>query len=314
VNPLDAVLLGGSLLPVGLWGLYHWGGASTGSLLLAFQVGLNLPHYFQTYALTYFDPEVRRREAWRLGAALAAALAFPLGAILAGPRALQITLAFIAFWAFLHITQQTRGLAGLYLRRGGDTGGELRRPLLAFLGLSTAAVVAWRVTRFGLTLSGQPLPSANLAWAALSLASVLALGLSLMKLTRARLPALTLAVLHTGAMALSMSVADLSLALALATSWHALQYLGLTFAVQRRRSEALLWPRLARHEAAGFFFVAMLFGLAAAGLGAALPRPWGQAIYLPLLMMHYLNDAWLWRPDRNPDARVWLSPLLSPRT
>jgi hypothetical protein len=308
---LDAVLLGGALIPVGLWGLTHWGAASTSTILLAFQVGLNLPHYFQTYGLTYLNPEVRRSAALRLWTTLAAAIALPVTAILLGPTALRWTLAFIALWAFLHITQQTRGLVGLYLRRAGDGGPALRQPLLAFLFLSTAAVAAYRIASHGLTLAGEPFPLARPVTLVLVAAATAALGLAFGRATRAHVPALALSVTHTAVMALSMSVDNLSLALALATSWHALQYLGLTFTVQRQQPESLPLARLARTEVVAFFGVAIAFGFAAAGIGAALPSPWGQAVYLPLLLVHYLNDAWLWRPQTNPRVRAWLAPLVS---
>jgi hypothetical protein len=306
---LDVVLLGGALLPLGLWGLHHWGVASTASLLLAFQVGLNFPHYFQTYSLTYLNPAVRRREGLRLGATAAVAFAVPVGAILWGPTALKWTLALISLWAFWHITQQTRGLAGLYLRRAGATDPAFRRPLLAFLFLSTAAVVAGRIAGHGWTLSRDPLPILKPVTLALAAAATGALGLTLLQLRRKRLPALLITGLHTGALALSMSVENLSLALALATSWHALQYLGLTFSVQRGLDEPRALPRLARTEVVAFFGIALGFGLCGAGLGATLPSPWGQAVYLPLLMVHYLSDGWLWRPKRNPEVRAWLRPL-----
>ncbi len=312
MTALHTLLFGGAAIPVVLFSLHRFGGVSTSLLLLVFQVGLNLPHYFQTYALTYFDPEVRKRARRRLALTAAVAVALPIGAILLGAQALQALLAFVAFWAFFHITQQTRGLAGLYLRRGGEVGDRFRRPLLAVLFLSTAAVALWRMAAYGPTLAGAPLPLARPGARALALGAAVSLIAALARLTAARAPALGLAVLHTGALALSMTAENLSLALALATSWHALQYLGLTFSVQRARPEDGLWPRLARSESVAFFGLAAGVGLAAAALGAALPAPWGQAIYLPLLLIHYLTDGWLWQPARNPEVKVWLSPLVAP--
>jgi hypothetical protein len=280
-------------------------------LLLLFQVGLNLPHYFQTYTLTYFDPEVREHQAPRLWGALTVAITVPVAACLLGPAVLHATLVVITLWGLWHITQQSRGLVGLYVRRGAGSA-QLRQRLLMALFAGSVAAVAWRIAHHGLSLSGESLPLALPVALALGGTALGAFALALTELNAARLPAFGLTALHVAIFALAVTVVDLNLVLVIATSWHALQYLALTYRVQLGKDDQRLFARLAQQETVLFFAVAVVFAIAAAGLGAALPKPWGQAIYLPLLLLHYLNDAWLWRPDRNPAVKEWLAPLGSP--
>ena len=308
------VLLGGALLPVGMWLGYRWvGPAAIAPLILIFQVGLNLPHYFQTYTLTYLDPAMRKREAARLWAAAAVAVTLPVAAILLGPLALKTTLTLLTFWGFYHITQQTRGLVGLYLRRGrpraGSNDPRLRGRLLIGLFTGTGASLAMRAVTFGPALNGQPFDPALPVAAVLAALSVGAFVSALPHVRWPTLPALLLAILNVGVFALAVTVPDLNLVLVIATSWHAAQYLGLVHQAQRNREGNDWFASLARRELVGFFAIAIGFAAVMAGLGGALPKPWGQAVYLPLLLLHYLNDAWLWSPLRNPEAKAWLAPL-----
>jgi hypothetical protein len=318
---LGGVVISGAMALAGILG----GARTIGWLFLLFQAGFNLPHYFQTFTLTYLDAEMRHRERRRLAILGAASLLLPLGALLA-PSAtpLRLLTTFTLLWGFWHILQQSWGLTAIYLRRAGTDSPWGRRWARAALTLGCLWPLAWRISRgtLGYAKGGLAqqslLPPLPIAWAnagaALALCASVGyagwIGTRLLK----RQPAAPLAALLVALTAVQFWVGlvfldDFVLAIVFLTTWHAVQYLALVFQVQRARglgAEARVWSRLASSEEVWYFAVAVGFALLAAGLADSLPRPWGDAVYLPLLLAHYLNDGWLWKRKQNPDLGSWL--------
>ena len=303
------------------------GGARTiGWLFLLFQAGFNLPHYFQTLTLTYLDPEMRRRERRRLALLAAISLLLPLGALLApSPTPLRLLTTVTLVWGFWHILQQSWGLAAIYLRRGASEALWGRRWARGALTLGCLWPLAWRISRgtLGYATGGLaqqsllpqlPIAVAQAGAAAALCACVGYAGWLAMRLLR-RQPAAPLAALLVGLTVVQFWIGmifidDFVLAIVFLTSWHALQYLALVYQVQRGRSasaEPSWWARLASTEEVWYFAAAVGFALVAAGVADSLPRPWGDSVYLPLLMAHYLNDGWLWKRKENPDVAGWLA-------
>jgi hypothetical protein len=286
-------------------------------LFLLFQAGFNLPHYFQTFTLTYLDPETRRRQRRRLAMLGALALLLPLGALLApSPTPLRLLTTVTLLWGFWHILQQSWGLTAIYLRRGGvgwlgRDGAWGRRWARAALTLGCLWPLAWRISRgtLGYATGGfaQPslLPHLPLALAQAGAAVAICAFGGYAVWTAVRLlkrqPVAPLAALL---------VALTAAQFVFLTTWHAAQYLALVFWVQRGRSRGAApsrWSSLAANEEVWYFAVAVGFALLAAGVADSMPRPWGDAIYLPLLLAHYLNDGWLWKRKENPDVVGWLA-------
>ncbi|MHB8416448.1 MAG: hypothetical protein ACYDCL_00120 [Myxococcales bacterium] len=323
----SALLLGGLALSAVFAVAGRFGGAAAlGWLFLLFQAGFNLPHYFQTYTLTYLDPGARAKHRGKLLALAALSLGLPLAALAApSPLPLRALTTLTLLWGFWHIVQQSWGLTALYLRRGGagDRGRSWARaaltagclwPLLFRLAHGTLGYAAGGLSQASL-LPRLPAPAAE---AAALLGALSALGYCgwILGRLRQRLPWSPLAAVMVGLTCVQFYVGfvlidDFVLSLVFLTAWHALQYLALVFSVQRRREGR--WTALAVNEEVVYFSLAVAFAFLATGAAETLPRPWGDAIYLPLLLAHYLNDGWLWRRQTNPELPRWLgSPARSP--
>ncbi|HUB05872.1 MAG TPA: hypothetical protein VMB50_02665 [Myxococcales bacterium] len=318
----SALLLGGLGLSAALAAAGHFGGAAALAwVFLLFQAGFNLPHYFQTYTLTYFDREARRTHGRRLLALALISICVPLAALAApSPLPLRLLTTVTLVWGFWHVVQQSWGFTALYLRRAGAADASGRFWARSALLSGCAWPLAWRLAHgtLGYSAGGlsqtsllPPLPEpAAQATAALWAIASLGFGAWIGSRLRRRLPWSPLAAAMVLLTVVQFCVGfvlidDFVLTLVFLTAWHALQYLALVYVVQRRRETP--WGQLANREEVGYFAVAVVFALLVTGAAESMRRPWGDAVYLPLLMAHYLNDGWLWKRSKNAAVAAWLS-------
>ena len=120
-------------------------------------VTMDTPHFFATYSRTYLDREARKEFRPLLWKSLLI-FALPVSAVLLSGVLYQsgvenfkapwsILLAFVALWAYVHITRQHYGFLRLYNRKAGEIGTSEAKcdawVLYGFLGFAFVGVLSY---------------------------------------------------------------------------------------------------------------------------------------------------------------------------
>jgi hypothetical protein len=327
----DSLFFTGSLLlPMLLWAAFSLGWTSGVAVYVVFQLAFNMPHNFQTWTMSVLDREDRSRNGRRYLLAFAACVL-----VLGAPMLLSPTGVYpwvrdaLVYWGYYHLVRQHYGLQRIYERKmGGVSAREsflygrfldavsylplllrfhdpermtihaggvtswvhhpvLPRPLwLVLFAVYLAVLGAALAHHVYLAVSGRP------AWgprALLFLAVTVCFGLA------------------------GIVIDELIVGIAVVTSFHNLQYLGLVGFHNRTRAERgevagnapVGWLRDARLPL--YVGASLLFGVI-----VFLPRVVFRAerlAELPLatiVALHYYVDARLWRFKSYPMRGVWL--------
>lgn len=326
----DLAFFSGSLLvPAVLWAAFHLGFLTGVAVYVIFQLLFNMPHNFQTWTMTVLDREDRKKHGVRYAAALAVLLAAFGGAQVFSPTVVYPWLRdFLLYWGYYHLVKQHYGFQRLYERKmGGVPPREsfwIKRLLeavsylpllLRFRDPSLMTISAGGVS-FEMrhpTLGPAAIDAVFALWAATVTAAV---GWHLWQAARGRKglwPRALLLLSVTLAFGAAGLEREVLVAVALLTTFHNLQYLGLTWFHNQTRAGAAAtagnpavgW--LASGNVARYVTVSMLYGVA-----LFLPRLLaGRSRFaeLPVTLivaLHYYVDGRVWRFDLYPERGRWL--------
>jgi hypothetical protein len=328
--PYDCLFFSGSLaIPAVLWLAFHLSLLSGIAVYALFQLLFNMPHNFQTWTLTLLDPEDRARHGRRYAlAALAIFVAFG-GALWLSPKLIYPWLRDgLLYWGYYHLVRQHYGFQRIYQRKLGGVSQRESFWTSRYLEAVCLLPLLWRFrdpARMTVDAGGvrfwihHPLfsRSAFLACVALEALVVLAaLAAQLWMLARGRrglLPRALLLLSVTLAFGAAGLEKNVLVAVALLTTFHNLQYIGLVWfhnATRAGRGEArgnrpVVWIQTNRLPL--YAGMSLLYGLA-----LFLPRilaGGARLAELPVtfvVALHYYVDGRAWRFDLYPERGLWL--------
>jgi hypothetical protein len=339
---LGVLVVAAPILVVPLWWLWTW--------------LIDGPHVVATWARTYLDAGERRARRGLLIGSLLFLLPGPiaLGAskLTGSPAPFDLFMLVAALWAYHHAVRQHYGILSIYERLAGSTPADRRVDTLfmqvALWALFGLFLLAFPLNRVTLSLPAE-LPAAARAGVTALAAALAALGVAYAALlvSRARRgrsirPGLFVLLPVLGVSAFSFFVVGAFeplmqrpqnpeqnfLAVGLVGGMvHGLQYLGVVFAVNRRRyapeapgraaerSVAATLGRAPRLAFVCFAIVSLGYLILSAARGAPGASFYAEGsdgmrlflgIYWGMFFHHYYIDQKIWRPHKDPALRFEL--------
>ena len=336
----DLLFFSGScLVPLAIWAAFEAGWLTGVAVFVIFQLAFNLPHNFQTWTLTVLDRGDRARNGRTyLTAAVAIALVLTLPLIFSPEGLFPWVRDAVVYWGYYHLVRQHYGLQRLYERRAALAGAPVS-PLESKLYARFIDVVSYGplLIRFRdrelMTIHAPGrdvwvrhplLPEA--AWKAVAAVWLLAIlaaavhhAVLLARGRRDLLPRALLLCSITLAFGLAtLACGNVIVAIAIVTTFHNLQYLGLVWFHNTTRAglgEAgdeprgenapVDWLRSGRRGlyAAGTYG----YGLALLAPIAIFPAvPFAELPLTFAVALHYYVDSRAWRFQDRPHLARWL--------
>ncbi|MBK7864532.1 MAG: hypothetical protein IPJ65_39215 [Archangiaceae bacterium] len=327
----DTLLFTASLAaPLVLWAAFSLGLMTGVAVYVAFQLVFNLPHNFQTWTMSVLDEEDRAKNGRRYAvAALVIMLALAVPMVLSPDGVYPWVRDALIYWGYYHLVRQHYGFQRLYERKMGGVSDRESwwygryldavsyLPLL--IRFRDPELMTIRVGESASTLHHPALPGpvalgllgvygAAIVAAAVHHAWAAARG------RKVWVPRALLLLSVTACFALAaLVVSDLIVAIAIVTTFHNIQYLGLVWFHNRNRADAqqthgnapigwLAARRFALYAAVSIVYGLIIFAPRAAIRGTRLAElPLGLVVAL-----HYYVDARLWRFKDYPKRGAWL--------
>ncbi|MBI5497026.1 MAG: hypothetical protein HY904_18575 [Deltaproteobacteria bacterium] len=304
-------------------------------LYLAFQLLFNMPHNAQTWTLTVLEPaELAAHRARYLGS-LVVTLVLLGGTMAASPAVgWPLLNSAVIYWGYWHLIKQHFGFVRMYeMRRGvrDRVDQALSRAALYAGGL---APLVHRIAHGPVMLDagrGRPMEIAHpelpswVATGAWVVAGTL-VGVYVLRQLQQRARGNAVAPLAVATLLCAVAnfvvamalVDDLIVSVAIMTTWHDLQYLGLVWFMSRNRAA---WQQGGRHlvKLAGqgrwraYAGWLALYAVVILGFRVVLPDPWGAFPITLVVALHYFHDSFIWKIGSNPHLREELG-LAPPRT
>jgi hypothetical protein len=336
----DAVFFAGSVVvPLALWAGFSIGWLTGVAVFGAFQLLFNMPHNVQTWTMSVLDRDDRAKNGRRYLVAL-----LVIVAIFGGTMTLSPDLAFpivrdaLVYWGYYHLVRQHYGFLRLYERRMAVAGAPVP-PLEAKAYSRFVEFVSYAplVLRFRdpelMTIHVQgtstwirhpvlPAP----VWmtvAGLYLAVILAAIVHhVWMAARGRRAlagrAMLLAAVTFAFGFAAVGVKDIIVAIAIVTSFHNLQYLGLVWFHNRTRAEIAEREQIPfgknaaidlirRGRVPVYAILTMLYGVVLIAPIALFPgRPLAELPITAIVALHYYVDSRIWRFGDYPNLARYL--------
>jgi hypothetical protein len=288
-----------ALIPLG-FSIIAWVGGEVAAVVifLGFNLLLNLPHQYGTWRRIVTE---RRLDAqWLLVGAVVAVL---MMSVLVAPtwvRSLVLGDLFV-YWGLHHLAVQSLGIGRILARRGGVEPAPLSHDRWLHLGMAFLIVLwAHAATPMSYHLMGDVVELQRLPLTALTstmLMALVVLAALVLLAWRARrwrhLKGKEVTDFEIGTVLgiiAALSAPSLPVTIAGLTAVHNVQYLTLVDRQQQRRGLARRWWDLG-------IVVLYVTGVAAVFLWNVTV---GAVFFATLVSWHYLADARLWRPSRDP--------------
>jgi hypothetical protein len=338
----------GSALVVPLVLLFVWQGASSDFINLGVTAVIGGPHLFATYTLTYMDPRFRKSHWWLL---LAATIIIPSFVIFMTLYDFQILLSVFIFAASVHVLHQNAYLTDIYRRRSGAKEATWSRLIdYGLLLVSIYPIATYKLVHSDFMLGDVEIliPSIfkvpatyYLVWVAFAffLSAWLVKTWTEFKAGTLNTPK-TLLIGVTSVVAFFVPVAAqgerLELAFQAVNAWHAIQYMGILWFIQKVRKErGLIDNRFVRGMSGGgksawFFYgfcvtvtMVLFFVLVSAakadifGFAAKHGEKLGFQQYyymgvLSCLLIHYAFDGYLFTVANRESSKLEVMPFSAP--
>lgn len=336
----DLLFFSGSVVvPLALWAAFTYGLLTGVGVYLAFQLLFNMPHNVQTWTMSVFDEPDRKKNGRRYLVALLVIAGLFGAAMVASPTGLYPLLRdALVYWGYYHLVRQHYGFHRLYERRMavlGEPAPVLESKLYGrYLDIVSYAplllrfrdpeLMTIRVADRAIHIRHPVLP--ELAWKAVAAvyAAVIAAAVvhHLVAAARGRKQLLgraTLLASVTFAFGLAgLAIQDIVVAIAVVTSFHNIQYLGLVLFHNRTRADIaeregapegtnrpIDWMRAGKVLP----YLLMTFGY---GLVVFAPRAMFQKVALAelpitiVVALHYYVDSRIWRFNEYPALARYL--------
>jgi hypothetical protein len=332
VNPrYDTLLFTASLaVPVAMWGAFSIGWMTGVAVYVTFQLAFNLPHNFQTWTMSVLDGEDRAKNGRAYGIAavvILLALGIPM---VASPEGIYPWVRdALIYWGYYHLVRQHYGFQRIYERKMGGVsereswwyGRYLDAvsylPLL--IRFRDPELMTIHVGQASATIRHPTLPAPVIAGLLVIYAAVVGAAVvhhiwAAAKGRKIWVPRALLLLSVTACFALAaIVISDIIVAIAIVTTFHNIQYLGLVWFHNRNRADAgathgntpISWiaaRRFALYGAVSVFYGIVIFA----------PRALVQThrlAELPLafvVALHYYVDARVWRFKDYPKRGAWL--------
>jgi hypothetical protein len=327
----DSIFFTGSLvLPLALWVAFQAGWMTGIAVYVTFQLAFNLPHNFQTWTMSVLDGEDRAKNARTYALAFLACVL-----VLGVPMVVSPDLVYpwvrdaLIYWGYYHLVRQHYGFQRIYERKMG--GVPARESMLYARFLDAVSylplLIRFRDPELMTIRAGSAttwihhpvLPRAIWVpllalYGAVILAAIVHHVWMAAKGRPAIWPRALLLLTVTICFGLSaILIDDMVVAIAIVTSFHNLQYLGLVWFHNKSRAEAgaiqgnplVSW--IAREKIARYVAVSLVYGVV-----IFLPRAVFRSdriAELPLaavVAFHYFVDARMWRFKDYPMRGAWL--------
>lgn len=317
-------------VPLAMWAAFSAGLMTGVAVYVAFQLLFNLPHNFQTWTMSLFDEEDRARNGRAYAvAALIIAVVFAVPMVLSPDGVYPWVRDALIYWGYYHLVRQHYGFQRLYERKmGGVSDREswwygryldavsylplfirFRDPELMTINAGSAR--AW--------IHHPVLPSPVVIalvvlYGAVVLAAVAQHVIAFRRGRRGLMPRALLLGSVTVCFALAaVVISDMIVAIAIVTSFHNIQYLGLVwFHNQNRAAQGdtrgntpIAW--LAAGRVALYAVVSIFYGLAIFAPRALFQTTrLGELPIAFVVAMHYFVDARVWKFKDYPKRGAWL--------
>mgnify|MGYP001426977036 CR=1 FL=1 len=317
-------------VPLAMWAAFSAGLMTGVAVYVAFQLLFNLPHNFQTWTMSVLDEEDRAKNGRAYAiAAVVTLLVFAVPMVLSPDGVYPWVRDALIYWGYYHLVRQHYGFQRLYERKmGGVSDREswwygryldavsylplfirFRDPELMTIHAGTAR--AW--------IHHPVLPS-PVVWGLVTLyAAVIAAAVihhvwALAHGRKGMLPRALLLLSVTACFALAaVVISDLIVAIAIVTSFHNIQYLGLVWFHNKNRAASgdtrgntpIAWlagGRIALYAAVSIFYGIAIFAPRALFQTTRL----GELPIAFVVAMHYFVDARLWKFKDYPKRGAWL--------
>lgn len=317
-------------VPLAMWAAFSAGLMTGVAVYVAFQLLFNLPHNFQTWTMSVLDEEDRAKNGRAYAvAAVVTLLVFAVPMVLSPDGVYPWVRDALIYWGYYHLVRQHYGFQRLYERKmGGVSDREswwygrfldavsylpllirFRDPELMTIHAGTAR--AW--------IHHPVLPS-PVVWGLVALyAAVIAAAVihhvwALAHGRKGMLPRALLLLSVTACFALAaVVISDLIVAIAIVTSFHNIQYLGLVWFHNKNRAASgdtrgnkpIAW--LAGGHIALYAAVSIFYGIAIFAPRALFQTTrLGELPIAFVVAMHYFVDARLWKFKDYPKRGAWL--------
>jgi hypothetical protein len=336
----DSVFFSGSVaVPLVLWWAFSYGIMTGVAVYATFQLLFNMPHNVQTWTMSVFDGADRAKNGRRYAAALGIIVLLFGGTMVLSPTGIYPWLRdALVYWGYYHLVRQHYGFQRLYERRMSVLGSppspresKLYARLLdvvsyapLLLRFRDPELMTIRVADRAIHIRHPVLP--DLAWKAVLVVYVACIAAALVHhvvcYVRGRRHMLARGLLLasvTVAFGLAgLAIDDIIVAIAVVTSFHNIQYLGLTYFHNRTRAELaereglprgtnrpIDWLRAGRVLP----YLGMTFGY---GLLIFAPRIGLSGVMLAelpitaVVALHYYVDARIWKFNEYPNLARYL--------
>jgi hypothetical protein len=331
--------IGSLTVPLLMWVAFERGLMTGVAVYLTFQLLFNMPHNVQTWTMSVLDRDDRAKNGRRYLTALAVIVLLFGSAIVLSPTGVYPWLRdALIYWGYYHLVRQHYGFQRLYERRmavlgspASPTESKLYGRYLDVVSYAPLLVrfrdpdlMTIRVTGRAMHIRHPVLPElawkAVLAvWAACVLAALVHHAVAFAKGRRHMIGRALLLTSVTAAFALAgMVIHDIVIAIAVVTSFHNLQYLGLVLFHNRTRAELaeresvpkgnnapIDWVRAGRLLP----YALMTFGYGVLVFAPRIAFRTATLAELPVLTVvafHYYIDARVWRFGDYPNLARYL--------
>lgn len=319
------------VVPLILWAAFSVNVLTGVAVYVVFQLAFNMPHNFQTWTMSVLDEEDRKKNGrYYLAAIAGCLLVFGVPMALSPDGIYPWVRDALIYWGYYHLVRQHYGFQRLYERKMGGVPERESWYYARFLDLVSYLpfLIRWQNPEWMTIHAGETsiwirhivMPAA--AWiplAVLYCAVILAAIVHHVWMWRQGRPALwpralLLLSVTVGFGLANLAVHEIIVAIALVTTFHNLQYLGLVGFHNKTRAALghtdgnrfVGW--LAKGRWVPYALVSFLYGVA-----IFLPRgffPKERLADLPITLvvaMHYIVDARMWRFKDYPKRALWLA-------
>lgn len=317
-------------VPLAMWAAFSLGFMTGVAVYVTFQLAFNLPHNFQTWTMTLLDEEDRAKNGRLYAiAAVVILLVFAVPMVLSPDGVYPWVRDALIYWGYYHLVRQHYGFQRIYERKmGGVSAGESwgygryldavsYLPLLIrfrdpeLMTIKAGAARAW--------IHHPVLPSPLVTglivlWGGVVVAAIVHHVVAFARGRRGLLPrALLLASVTVCFGLAAVVISDLVVAIAIVTSFHNIQYLGLVWFHNRNRAAQgdvkgnapIGWistGRIALYAAVSIFYGIAIFAPRALFQTTRL----GELPITFVVALHYFVDARVWRFKDYPKRGAWL--------
>lgn len=317
-------------VPMAMWGAFSMGLMTGVAVYVTFQLAFNLPHNFQTWTMTVLDSDDRAKNGRTyLIAAIVILLVLGVPMVVSPDGVYPWVRDALIYWGYYHLVRQHYGFQRIYERKMGGVSDRESWWYGRFLDLVSylPLLIRFRDPELMTIHAGTSkawihhpvLPSpVVLALVALYGATVLAAVVHHLWAyahgRRGLMPRALLLASVTACFALAaVVISDLIVAIAIVTSFHNIQYLGLVWFHNRNRAAQgdtagngpIGW--IAAGRVAFYVGVSILYGIAIFAPRAVFQTTrLGELPIAFVVALHYFVDARVWRFKDYPKRGAWL--------